>query len=271
MRAGAAPVKRVNLRFNELLSAGERHSRLSSASPRAEEISPMHVVAFCSQERGSGKSTLSAHLAAQAELSGAGPVALIDTAPQGVLAAWRNARRSATPVCSASTVAKLPSALARLRQEGFGLVLIDTPSALGVALQGVLNGADLVVVPIRPGRHDVHRAAGMVDMAGRAQCGIVFAINAANLRAKIAAEVAIALAQHGTVLPTFVQHRADFAAAMLDGRTAQELAPSGRAAREIELLWDGIAAQLDRQARRQVIQPIGMASGRRASASGATR
>lgn len=231
----------------------------------------MHVVAFCSQERGSGKTTLSAHLGAQAELTGAGRVALIDTDPQGALAAWGNARRSGTPVCSATTLAALPAAVARLRQERFALVLIDTASALGSAIERVINGADLVVVPIRPGRHDVHRAAGMVDLAGQAQCGIVFAINAANLRAKITAEVAIALAQHGTVLPTFVQHRADFAAAMPDGHTAQELAPSGRAAREIELLWDGIAAQLDRQARRRVIQPIGRASGRRASASGAPR
>ncbi len=229
----------------------------------------MHVVAFCSQERGSGKTTLSAHLAVQAELAGAGPVALIETA-RG-LTSWRNARRSATPVCSASTVAKLPSALARLRQERFGLVLIDTPSALGVAVQHLVNGADLVVVPVRPGRHDLHRAAGMVDIAARAQRGTVFVVNAAEPRAEITAEVAVALAQQGTVLPTFVQHRTDFATAMLEGRTAQELAPASRAAREIELLWDGIAAQLDRQARRQVIQPIGMAFGRRVGASGARR
>jgi chromosome partitioning protein len=231
----------------------------------------MHVVAFCSQERGSGKTTLSAHLAGQAELTGAGPVALIDTDPRRSLCAWGNARRGAAPVCTATTPAELPAALARLRQERFALVLIDTPSALGMAIQQVINGADLVVVPIRPGRHDLHRAAGMVDIAGRAQRGILFAVNGANPCAKITAEVGIALAQHGTVLPTFVQHRTDFAAAMLDGRTAQELAPSGRAAREIELLWDGIAAQLDRQARRRVIQPIGMAFGRRVSASGATR
>jgi chromosome partitioning protein len=53
---------------------------------------------------------------------------------------------------------------------------------------------------------------------------------------------------------------------MIDGRTVQELAPSGRSAREIGQLWDYIAQQLDKQARRRVVvQPIGTGFGRRAS------
>ena len=39
----------------------------------------MHVVALCSQKGGSGKTTLSGHLAVQAQASGAGPAVLIDT------------------------------------------------------------------------------------------------------------------------------------------------------------------------------------------------
>ena len=45
----------------------------------------MHVIAFASQKGGSGKTTLAGHIAVEAELRGAGPVALIDTDPQGSL------------------------------------------------------------------------------------------------------------------------------------------------------------------------------------------
>lgn len=231
----------------------------------------MHVVAFCSHERGSGKTLLSRHLGVQAGLAGAGRVALIDADPQGGLAAWRKARRVDTPVCTAATLAELPTVVARLRQERFALVLIDTPTAFGTAMERVMSIADLVVVPTRPSRHDPPALTAIVDIVERARCGIVFVLNAADLRARSTVDVAVALARHGSVAPTFVQHRAEFARAMAEGHTVQELAPGSRAAREIELLWDGIAGQLGKQARRRlVIQPIGMAFGRRARPSGAT-
>jgi chromosome partitioning protein len=226
----------------------------------------MHVVALCSQKGGSGKTTLSGHLGVQAELAGAGPVALIDTDPQGSLAAWWNARSSDRPALIATTLAQLPADVDRLRQEGFGIVVIDTPPAINMAIQRVINVADLVVIPTRPSPHDLRAVAGTVDMVERAQGAMVFVLNAANLRAKITADAAVALSQHGTVAPTFVQNRGDFASSMIDGRTAQELAPSGRSAREIGQLWDYIAQQLDKQARRRVVvQPIGTGFGRRAS------
>ena len=52
----------------------------------------MRVLAFASQKGGSGKTTLAGHIAVQAELAGAGPVAIIDTDPQGSLSEWWNGR-----------------------------------------------------------------------------------------------------------------------------------------------------------------------------------
>ena len=45
----------------------------------------------------SGKTTLSGHLAVEANRHGAGAVALIDTDPQGSLAHWWNARKADEP------------------------------------------------------------------------------------------------------------------------------------------------------------------------------
>jgi chromosome partitioning protein len=49
----------------------------------------------------------------------------------------------------------------------------------------------------------------------------------------LTAEAAVALRQHGTVAPTFVADRTDYAAAKTDGLTAQELNPGGKAAQEM--------------------------------------
>ena len=47
----------------------------------------MHVVAMVSRKGGSGKTTLAGHLAVEAERAGDGPVAVVDTDPQGSLSA----------------------------------------------------------------------------------------------------------------------------------------------------------------------------------------
>ncbi|MES2301155.1 MAG: ParA family protein, partial [Pseudomonadota bacterium] len=57
----------------------------------------MRVLALASQKGGSGKTTLSGHLAVQAQRAGAGPVVLIDIDPQGSLSDWWNEREAEFP------------------------------------------------------------------------------------------------------------------------------------------------------------------------------
>lgn len=225
----------------------------------------MHVVAFCSQKGGSGKTTLAGHVGVQAERAGAGPVALIDCDPQGSLAAWWNAREAEAPAFVHTALAQLPEDLERLRAEGCKMVVIDTPPAISMAIQRVINTADLVVVPTRPSPHDLRAVGATVDMAERGAKPLVFVVNGATQRARITADAAIALSQHGTVAPVFLHHRTLFASAMIDGRTVVEIEPAGRAAREVGLLWEYLRGQLDRQERRRLfVQPPAIGFGRRA-------
>ncbi len=48
----------------------------------------MYVIVLASQKGGSGKTTLTGNLAIAAERAGETPAVLIDTDPQGSLAAW---------------------------------------------------------------------------------------------------------------------------------------------------------------------------------------
>ncbi|MDG1707246.1 MAG: ParA family protein [Emcibacteraceae bacterium] len=119
----------------------------------------MRVLAVTSQKGGSGKTTLSGHLAVQAELAGAGPVVLVDTDPQGSLTAWWNEREEETPAFAQTNVSRLLSDLDQLRAQGFKLAIIDTPPAITLAIQSVIAVSDLIVIPTRPSPHDL-RAAG---------------------------------------------------------------------------------------------------------------
>jgi chromosome partitioning protein len=51
-------------------------------------LQSMRIIVVASQKGGSGKTTISGHLAVEAERNGHGPVAVIDTDPQGSLAHW---------------------------------------------------------------------------------------------------------------------------------------------------------------------------------------
>jgi chromosome partitioning protein len=206
----------------------------------------MYVVVMASQKGGSGKTTLSGHLAVEAEKAGAGPVALIDTDPQGSLSHWWNARAAKSPHFAKVGLYELGDALAALKQGGIKLVVIDTPPAITESITKVVAHADLVLVPTRPSPHDLRAVGATVDIAERHTKPLIFVINAATQRARITGEAAVALSQHGTVAPVTVHHRVDFAASMIDGRTVGEIDVKSASAKEVRELWIYIQDRLSR-------------------------
>jgi hypothetical protein len=140
----------------------------------------------------------------------------------------------------------LTEALEHLRGDGFHLVIIDTPPAITVSISQAIAHADLVILPTRPSPHDLRALGETVTLAERYQKPLVFVLNGATPRARITGESAVALAQHGTAAPTFVHHRIDFAASMVDGRTVGEVAPRSASAKEICALWTYVEERLPR-------------------------
>lgn len=212
---------------------------------------------MASQKGGSGKTTLSGHLAVQAQLAGGGPVVLIDIDPQGSLADWWNERSADYPAFAQTTVARLAADLEVLRQQGFKLAVIDTPPAITTAIQSVIQVAELVVIPTRPSPHDLRAVGATVDLCERAGKPLIFVVNGATPKARITSEAAVALSQHGTVAPITIHHRTDFAASMIDGRTVMEVDPSGRSAQETGALWTYLSDRLEKNFRRTVFAAPG--------------
>lgn len=212
----------------------------------------MRVLAMASQKGGSGKTTLSGHLAVQAQRAGHGPVVLIDIDPQGSLSDWWNERQTDYPAFAQTTVARLAADMEILRQQGFRLAVIDTPPAITMAIQSVIAVAELIVIPTRPSPHDLRAVGATVDLCDRAGKPLLFVVNAATPQARITTDATIALSQHGTVAPVTIHHRTDFATSMIDGRTVMELDPDGRSADEVSQLWSYINDRLEKNFRRTV-------------------
>lgn len=206
----------------------------------------MKVLAVTSQKGGTGKTTLSGHLAVQAGRAGRGPVVLVDCDPQGSLTSWWNLRQDETPVLVQTSLSKLADDLTALRDTGVQLVIIDTPPAITWTIVNVIKVADLVVIPVRPSPHDLAATGSTVDLIEGLDKPMIFVVNGASQRARITGEAAVALSQHGTVAPSIVHQRTDFAASMIDGRTVMELPRAQRSAGEIEMLWEYLDKRLER-------------------------
>ena len=221
-------------------------------------LSSMRIIVMASQKGGSGKTTLAGHLAVEAERSGNGPVALIDTDPQGSLAQWWNAREPDGPAFVHSNLhtikrrrdedrRTLHSDLLQLREQGFRLVVIDTPPSVTRTIAEVVAFADLVLLPTRPSPHDLRAVGATVDILEDRGKAMVFVINGATPRARITGDAAVALSQHGTVAPVTIHHRVDFASSMIDGRTVMEVNPQSKSAKEIVDLWAYVNERLRRK------------------------
>ncbi len=215
----------------------------------------MRVVAVVSQKGGSGKTTLAGHIAVQAERVGSGSVALIDTDPQGSLADWWNERAAPTPVFVHMSTQRLQQDIQQLEELGIDLLIIDTPPAITATISDVIRVSDLVLVPTRPSPHDLRSVGRTVELVESLGKPLVFIVNAATPRARITTEAAIALSQHGTLAPSIIHQRVDFAASMIDGRTVMELSETSRSSQEIAKLWDYLEHRLERNMRPAVLAP----------------
>ena len=204
----------------------------------------MHVIVFASQKGGVGKTTLTADLGVAAEIAGDGPAVLIDTDPQGSLAAWWNAREVETPALAPTTLNDLPEKLKALGEAGFRHALVDTPPAITDAIRAVVRRADFVVIPVKASPHDLRAVGRTVEIVQQEGKPFAFVVTQAKNNALLTVQAMAALSEHGVVSPAVVHDRVDYAASMTDGRTVLETDSRGRSASEMTALWEFVKGRL---------------------------
>ena len=206
----------------------------------------MRVVTFACQKGAAGKTTLVGHVGVQAEFAGAGPVVLLDTDQQGALAEWWNSREPERPAFAHTIIEQIADDIAQLRDLGFGLCVIDSPSAISPAVERVVAISDLVVIPCRPSPHDLRAATKTIELVENLRKPLVFVLNGATPGDKLTEDAAAILAEAGPLSPVRIHNDPEFADSMFDGLTVMEAAPNGAPAKEIIGLWTYLADMLDR-------------------------
>jgi len=205
----------------------------------------MKVVAILSQKGGTGKTTLSLHLAVAAERRGKS-VAVIDLDPQASSAGWKDSRGSETPVVVSIPHTRLAQALQTAEEAGADLALIDTAPHSEAAAVAAAKAADLVLIPCRPGILDLRAIGSTAELVTLAGKPAYIVLNAMPPGAtNIVADARAAVAVHGIeVAPVAIQQRAAFAHALTTGQTAEEYDPEGRAAKETGEIYNWLMSKL---------------------------
>lgn len=200
----------------------------------------MKTIVITSQKGGSGKTMLAAHLSIEAERAGDGPVWLLDTDRQATLTRWHERRTAETPQLGLIPLAQLTRGLEALaEQHGAKLCLVDTAPTISAQTSAIIDCADLVLIPVRPSPSDLWSVAETVDLVKAAQKQFLFVLTQAKTQARITAQAAAALSEHGRVVQAFISDRVAYAAAMTGGNSAPEIG-RGPASTEITALWDEV-------------------------------
>jgi chromosome partitioning protein len=200
----------------------------------------MKTIVASSQKGGSGKTTLCAHLAVEAERQGDGPAWLIDTDKQGTLSQWHERRTAETPQRAELPFARIAGGLSLMEKRGAAYCFIDTAPAISDQTTAIIDLADLVLVPVRPSPADLWAVSQTVELIRQAGKPFLFVIMQAKPQALITAQAVAALSHHGRVAQSFIADRVSYAAAMTDGHSAAELSPRSPCVQEITRLWGDI-------------------------------
>lgn len=199
----------------------------------------MRVLSLVTQKGGTGKSALAVSLAVAAEAAGE-LVCILDLDPQGTSAAWYEARAAETPaVLNHDQAGQISDTLARLREAGYTLAILDTPGIDSHATRGAMREASLALVPVRPSEADVKATMPTVRALEAMGRPYALLINQAptNRQARLTAAVSLRLSTSGEVVPVPVAARIDHQYAYALGQGVREYAPEGKAAAEVAEVW----------------------------------
>jgi chromosome partitioning protein len=211
----------------------------------------MKIVAIISQKGGAGKTTLAVYLATAADAAGH-TAAVIDLDPQATATSWGDRRVAAAREVISGQAVRLPALMKAASENGVDFLVIDTAPNADQTASLAARAADMVLIPCRPSTFDLEAIETTLLLAKTAAKPAYVVLNAVPPRSSIGKEAAAGLAASGAqVVPHQLMHRAAFTHGVIDGRTAQEFEPQGKAAEEIQQLYLWLCGVVDMPTRGQ--------------------
>jgi len=203
----------------------------------------MRVIAIASQKGGSGKSTLTIHIAALAEKQGTKTlIADMDEHSQ-TSTEWGKAREATTPLVAKVPLDKLAAMLTQAKEKGFKLVILDLPPYVNEFVQEVTKRADLTLVPTRPFFPDMRTLPRIIKQIHPPYAVVLNACppgknNMEGTKTMNARKILT----HNKVptCPVSISQRVAFTDALNGGEAVTEFEPISKASMEIEKLLSWI-------------------------------
>lgn len=205
----------------------------------------MKTLGIIAQKGGTGKTTLSIHLAVESSLSGM-KVLLVDVDPQGSATSWWQRRQEKEPELIQSRGDALGDVLDTAKTQGYDLVVADTAPHSSQDATSCASLADLVCIPTRPAILDLDAIRPSTDLVSAIGVPANIVLNACPPptvfgEPHIVTEAREALKVYETpVCDVAVSQRVAFSHALIDGRAVSEYDRTGKAAGEIERLWSAL-------------------------------
>jgi len=200
----------------------------------------MKTIVIANQKGGSGKSTVTVHLATAAEHAGHGPVVLSDTDPQGTAGDWFNQRKKSgidTPRYAPLALSELPGKVRDLDAAGAAYLFIDTAPSIGTVNEELFALADLILIPLNPTPADLRALVKGLPLVKKSGKPFHFVMSRVRANLRNNEGTAMALEALGLVLPTRMHERVIYAETFAHGKTALEIDPKSLAAQEVASLW----------------------------------
>jgi chromosome partitioning protein len=202
----------------------------------------MKIITLLAQKGGTGKTTLSIHLAVIAAAARKKTV-LADIDPQQSATFWKQRREVKNPQVIGMAATNLGQTISDLKKENTDLLVIDTaPHSESDAIIAA-KAADIVLIPSRPALLDLEAIGASVSIVNQTKTKGIIVLNSCPFPSKtgeaaIVSEARDALAAYGLpVAPVSLANRVAFSHSLIDGRAVTEFESKGKAASEMRGLF----------------------------------
>ena len=215
----------------------------------------MQTIAILSQKGGSGKTTLALHLAVAAWQDGKTAV-IADLDEQASATMWHRARKEPLPHVQPTHSAALEEFAAEAARQGVDFLFIDTAPQSDKPAINAAEVADLILIPCRPSVMDlraIQNTLRLTSLVNLKPGAAVFAVlTQIEPFGKLHEEAQTTLRQLAVnVLPHGLGRRVAYHHGLIDGQTALEYEPAGKAAQEVRALYEQICSLVVMPSRHQ--------------------
>lgn len=200
------------------------------------------ILSTVNQKGGSGKSTIAVNLAALAASNGV-KTALIDLDPQATACAWVRSRENKDIRLLVTHPPELSNSAKELKEEGYQLIIIDTPPHNSTAAANAVNVSDICLMPVRPSAFDLNAAQATTQLIQANNGKGYFVLNAVPANTSVSDPATEFIESTGFEVIGEIGQRMAYQHAAASGQGVTEYESNSKAAEEIIDLWNAIGGK----------------------------